>query len=651
MSKDSRQYTLSKSLILDLAIITLVVLICSLPGLYWFGRNWRLAQDPAWYMLQGLNLAGGRGYTTYGDLPSPLRGPVMAVIIALIISIVGNDVDKIVWVMRLISALSPVMLALVVRKVAGIYPGIIAGALTAFFGLLSVLSIAFTVDAVLLLFYLLSLLLLMHAVHNERSYVSWLLSGVSLGLAILTKETALVALPSALLASFLFEAGWSKPALHYLGLVAILLPWWGWVYLRTGDIYLVDLGQATISLGLIYAALLMAAMSLLVGWLLRYRILAIISNRSTRVVLSWILTVIWSLAMFILLSVSVRDIGSDSPLEHIRSDILPNLQLWFLYPLVIPYFLWRIILEGRSEWHLYGTCLLGWMPVVVIVLMMGYAPRQLMVPQALLFGLIGSMIFDLCTLPFKKDRYYSAWLRISGIVISLIVFAGVTFSALAHTRSFAESQPKGLATSRLPLQIDRSVSRIENWISVHIPSDEPITVILTDAARYLDQVALRDELNHKWQQFNIPVYSFDEPSNNNVCTSIECSKVIWIQHLHGCSFRLLSSTDLLRFMQHSGSQYLLLPVTDADQFAGWIWQGQLVDAGAFEVAYSDIRPKAKHFQGYMILRAKFRAAVKIESYAVGSSEVEGRLTSCLKKDRKEMFFPQGKTTGIPEPTN
>ena len=651
MSKDSGQYTLSKKLILDLAIIILVVLICSLPVLYWFGRNWRLAQDPAWYMLQGLNLAGGRGYTTYGDLPSPLRGPVMAVIIALIISILGNDIAKIVWVIRLLSALSPVMLALVVRKVAGIYPGIIAGALTAFFGLLSVLSIAFTVDAVLLLFYLISLLLLTHAARNERSYASWLLSGVSLGIAILTKETALVALPSALLASFLFGTYWSKPVLHYLGLLAILLPWWGWVYLRTGDIYLVDLGQATLSLGLVSAALLMAVVALLAGWSLRYRILALICNKSTRVVLSWILAVIWSLAMLMLLSVSVRDISSDSPLEHISKDILPNLKLWFFYPLVILYFLWRVIRDGRAEWHLYGICLLVWMPVVVIVLMMGYAPRQLMVPQSLLFGLLGCMIFDLCTLPFKKDRYYSAWLRISGIFLSLIVSAVVAFSALAHARSLAEPQSKNLAASRLPLQIDRSVSRTENWISAHIPSDEPITVILTDAARYLDQVALRDKLYHRWQQFDIPVHNLDQVSNTNICSSIECSKIIWIQHLQECSFRLLSSMDLLEFMQRSGSQYLLLPVTEADQLAGRIWQERLVDTGAFEVAYSDVRSKTRYFQGYVILRARFGATVNTVPYAVGSSEVEGKLNSCLEKDRKEMFFPQGKATAIPEPTN
>ena len=84
------------------------------------------------------------------------------------------------------------------------------------------------------MFYLLALLTLLAAIRRNSSLLAFL-SGVLLGTSILTKETAVVNVPLALLAVLLLDWQLRQALWHYLGVVLVCLPWWVWAYSATRD--------------------------------------------------------------------------------------------------------------------------------------------------------------------------------------------------------------------------------------------------------------------------------------------------------------------------------------------------------------------------------------------------------------------------------
>src|SRR5215218_1060000 len=225
----------------DLAVFPVVLALSILP-LLWFGRNWIAETDGSRYLLLGWNLISGEGYTLFsypyldrgpGGYPYLDRGPGFPGLLGGLMLLFGRDVESLAWTVRLLTLANPVLMYFLIKRIAGSMAGLLAAAIVTLFGFTATSSEAFSIDAFQLTLYLLVALGLLVGAQKDRA-VLWLLSGLLLGTAILTKETSLVALPLALFAALLFGRSFRGVLLHYTGVVTVCLPWWGWVWAVSG---------------------------------------------------------------------------------------------------------------------------------------------------------------------------------------------------------------------------------------------------------------------------------------------------------------------------------------------------------------------------------------------------------------------------------
>src|SRR5919112_1839245 len=241
----------------DLAVFPLVLALSILP-LLWFGRNWIAETDGSRYLLLGWNLISGEGYTLFGD-PYLLRGPGFPGLLGSLMLLFGRDVESLAWTARLLTLANPVLMYFLIKRIAGPMAGLLAAAMVTLFGYTATFIEAYNIDAVELTLYLLVALVSLIGAQKDRA-VLWLLSGLLLGTAILTKETSLVVLPLALFAALLFRWSFRGLLLHYTGVVTVCLPWWVWVWAVSGNVPLISSFPSKVIVSVVVAALAMAAL-------------------------------------------------------------------------------------------------------------------------------------------------------------------------------------------------------------------------------------------------------------------------------------------------------------------------------------------------------------------------------------------------------
>jgi len=598
----------------DFYICSLLVILVSLPGLYWFGRNWRLAQDPAWYMLQGLNLAGGRGYTTYGDLPSPLRGPVMAVIIALIIELLGADATRVIWAVRVLSIFTPISIYLCVREIRGKVVALLAVFLFAFWGLLTVMYIAFSPDAIMMAFYFFSLYLFIKSI-KRRHLLLALFSGLLMALAVLTKETSIVALPIPVFASVLMSNCGSLSLAFYVGTALLLIPWWGWVYFKTHEIYLINLGQINISspayliLGAVLIAIVVGAITLFLV-MSRARFTQIPTR--IRILISWSCSCVWIVLVTYLLMKGLHGYKEQPVVQHIRMAIIPYLKLWYLYPLAAAYGIWLVYRYRNALSQLFLISSFIWVPIVIVTLWKGYAARQLIVPQAYIFAFLGMMIVDLANDTFSFSlRKREVAVNISRFIALLplgIILLGAAAFHLRWMLTFADVHRREGS-----IYIHQAAVNTASWLSRNVPRGQTVFITLDGTSEIPDHLpailAFEDKLNHNWKA---PYYVSDiAPSNYTraLCAQGSCSSVIWIGREDGCTYRIFSLDYLRNLMQKDRSSYLVVFKVRSNPATG-LWADTLTRSGMFDVVYNS-NPNAyktkRDFQGFVVFRLRNNA--------------------------------------------
>jgi 4-amino-4-deoxy-L-arabinose transferase-like glycosyltransferase len=209
----------------DLAVFPLIAIL-SVPPLLWFAHHWTvIGNDAARYLFAGSELVSSRGLQTLSGIwhINGGHGPGLPALIGPLILVFGRDTEALAWAVRLLALLNPLLAYFLVKRFSNPLAGLIAAALVTLFGYNVKAANAFNIDAVLLMLYLSALLALLAAIRRDNSTLA-LLSGVLLGASILTKETAFVSLPLALLAALLLEWELRGALWHYLGMVLVCLP-------------------------------------------------------------------------------------------------------------------------------------------------------------------------------------------------------------------------------------------------------------------------------------------------------------------------------------------------------------------------------------------------------------------------------------------
>jgi 4-amino-4-deoxy-L-arabinose transferase-like glycosyltransferase len=256
---------------------------------------------------QGLTGLTGRSNINGG------HGPVFPTLIAFLILVLGRNTEHLAWAVRLIALVNPLLAYFLVKRISSPVAGLIAAALVALFGYY--VKSSFSLDAVLLTFYLLALLVLLAAIKRNSSLLA-LLSGLLLGVSILTKETAFANLPLALLAVLLLDWDLRKALWHYLGVVLVCLPWWIWAWSATGEVYLVDRLPVSLQVPIVMATAVL--LGLAAGAYVSGMVARFLADERRRRWTGWFVVLAWTVSLSGLLLATAAAALAKLSFEHLR---------------------------------------------------------------------------------------------------------------------------------------------------------------------------------------------------------------------------------------------------------------------------------------------------------------------------------------------
>ncbi len=212
--------------------LILAVLLFSVQGV-------ELSPDGSLYMTLGLNLQKGLGYIDSAWNQYTFRGPVFPALLGMTFALFGASVQSALWLVRLFFVLNTLLVYWVGVRLAGKLAGFIAALLVLSSFVLHLSSARVHLDSVAPFFVLLSCLLVFIGFEQGRN-IYLLLAGAVLGVAILTKDTAVlyVGLPFLL---FLFTPQYRDRVrlrgilLFVMALLAIMLTWLVYVIYGAGS--------------------------------------------------------------------------------------------------------------------------------------------------------------------------------------------------------------------------------------------------------------------------------------------------------------------------------------------------------------------------------------------------------------------------------
>lgn len=379
---------------------------------------------------------------------------------------------------------NPVLAYFLVKRIARPVAGLLAAALVTLLSYTAINPEALNIDAVMLTMYLLSLLALLAAVQRNGAFLA-LLSGLLLGASIVTKETAFVNLPLALLAVLLFGWDLRRALWHYLGVILVCLPWWGWVWTVSGQVYLVGRFPPGLQIPMLVAALILiglAAGAYLSGMVDRF-----LSNERRRRWTGRFLTFAWVVALsgFLLSTggAALAHLSFDDLRTYLAQRLAPNIAIWPLLLAAGGYVAWKA-LRGGALWRLFAIALFFQIPICLLVTVEGWHPRQFLLPQTLLLCALAVLVTDACEPPVRavRGRRSPGWPRLvvaGSLMIYLVASAGLESRNMLFEHASEPSHGGRTATQALGMT---------DWVAKNVPKGESIVItpLNTNYLAYLD---------------------------------------------------------------------------------------------------------------------------------------------------------------------
>ena len=549
----------------DLVVIPLIAVL-SVPPLLWFGHHWAISgNDTARYLLAGSQLLTGGAAEDLNTISeyNGGHGPGLPAVVAFFIILFGRDTVALVWALRLVALLNPLLAYFLVKRISTPVAGLLAAALVGLLAFNVKATVGINIDALQLTFYLLSLLALFAAV-ERGGLVLALLSGVLLGTAILTKETAIVDLPLALLAVLLL--GWDlRGAIwHYLGVIIVCLPWWIWVYLVTGEVYLVGVLPAGLRISILIAAaitLILAALAYTSGIADRF-----LESERRRSWSGWLVVLAWTVALTGMMLSTASHALDEVSFEDLRLFLAEQL----LSPVIVVvptlcavagYVAWKASFRENWAWRLLALAMLFQVPVCLLLTVQRWALRQFLVPQTLVFCVLAALVVAAGAAAYS-GRGGSH--RIAGAVGAVFLTAVLLAASVQTVRALLpEDFSGGLARQH---RVGQPANGMVEWMAKNVPEGERILIVSEPAinvpqANYLMYL---DGGRHKWTRLQLdqgicvprPNVQIDCETDQNAISRIP-PDALWVQTIGGgCQALSLSASNLLEQSRQSGADYV-----------------------------------------------------------------------------------------------
>jgi hypothetical protein len=550
----------------DLAVVPLIVIL-SVPPLIWFGQHWTInSNDTTRHLLAGSELISGRaleGLKNIADFNGN-HGPTLPAIIGLLILVFDRDTVELVWALRVLALANPLLAYLLVRRLSTPLAGLIAAALVCLLAYNVESAIGIILDVPQLTFDLLSLLALLAAISRGGPVLA-VLSGVLLGVCILTKESAVVNLPLALLAVLLldWEVRWAL--WHYLGLFLTCLPWWAWVYAATGEVYLVGRLPVGLKVSILIAALLLLALA--AGAYASGMVDRFLAGERRRRRSGWFVVLVWPVALTgMLLATSPHALGkltlegSATYLSHVLAPavyVVPTLLV------VLAYAAWKAKRE-RGAWLVLALAMLFQVPVCLLLTVQSWALRQFLIPQVLVFCVLAALLVAAGTTAWR-DRVLLR--RLSGAMVALVLSALLLVASaqtvqamLAGYSAYEQTEQR-----RIPAPL---VVKMNHWMAENVPEGERILYVSEAGINIprADYLMFLDAGRHRWARLKLdqgvcvprPNAQMNCDPEQNFVSNIP-PEPLWVQRFGtDCRVISLSASNLLEQSHQSGADYVVI---------------------------------------------------------------------------------------------
>ena len=323
-----------------------LVLAISLPMLT--APKAHLTSDESLYLAEAYNVAHRHGFTYPSGDAITHRAPLQPLLLAPAVRLGGPDAAY--AVSKAIVVIDALLVLALAWRIGGALAGSIAGSLAAASAYLSGLGTTLYLDPLQCAFLLATLLLLHHASRDPRR--RWfVLAGVSLGLGLLAKESAVQWAPLGIAAWLALPAlrsreGMRGAAVFSIALVATVAPWWIWVYAHDRALFMLG-GASPASMLMLLAAMLGLAGFAASAQESRPRVLAIAERWASPLLAAFVLA--WGVFMLAGLTRYAT-----WPYPNRFWDTLPS-YLGSVAPQAQPYFLlaaawgWALVRSRRDD--------------------------------------------------------------------------------------------------------------------------------------------------------------------------------------------------------------------------------------------------------------------------------------------------------------
>jgi 4-amino-4-deoxy-L-arabinose transferase-like glycosyltransferase len=618
--------------------------VLSVLPLVWFAHDWTVGNDAARSLFAGSELVLGQGLQTSDGLPfNGGHGPVFPALIGALILVFGRDIETLAWALRLLALLNPLLAYFLVKRISGPLAGLIAAALVTLFG---TMHLAINIDAVLLMFYLLALLTLLAAIDRGGSALA-VLSGALLGASILTKETAIASLPLALLAALLLDWELHKALWHYLGLGLVCLLWWIWWWSASGQVYLIERLPPSLQLpSLVAAAILLVAGTLAYATGTVDRFLA---DEGRRRWTGWSVVLAWTA----LLSGLALATGAPALMEaSVESLRLYLARLLAPATVVVPglilvggYVLWKA-LRGDGPWRILALALIFQVPVCLLIVVEGWAPRQFVVAQTLLFCALAALVVDAGEAALRGHDYSG---RLTGALVAVPLVTLLLVFSVERVQALLPDDPDTAFERR---RAAPQASGMIDWMSENVPEGE--LVLVTPAYSLNRYLIFLDGGRHQWAFLSLD----QEPCQPRPNIQIRCDPAdnalsrtppdaVWVQMGSQCRVTSLSMSNLLEQVRRTGSDYVMIS-------GGYTLPGilelppRLEESGAFEVVHSELDRRGAN-KGLVLLKSTRRAPRAVPTQMSANTMQQLRRCEQAKgpgyEERIRSGFPSGISSG------
>jgi 4-amino-4-deoxy-L-arabinose transferase-like glycosyltransferase len=597
-------------------VVIPLIVVLSVPPLVWFAHHWTvIGNDAARYLFAGSQLISGRALENLKSMSgfNGGHGPGLPALIGSLILLFGRDTAELVWAVRLMALLNPLLAYFLVKRISSPVAGLIAAALVTLLGYNAKTTLAINLDASLLTFYLLALLALLAAIKRNSSLLA-LLSGVLLGVSILTKETALANLPLALLAVLLLDWDLRRALWHYLGVVLMCLPWWVWAYFASGEVYLVERLPVGLQVPILIATVILtglAAVAYASGIIARF-----LADERRRRWSGWFVVLVWTVSLSgLVLTTAAHALGNLS-FEALRlylAELLaPSIVVVPTLLMAVGYAAWKAIRWGGA-WRLFALALLFQMPVCLLVTVERWAPRQFLVFQMLVFCALAALVVDASEAALRERGY-------SGRLVGAVVAASLAILLLAASVERVQALLPENSVSGLSGQhrVASQETEMIDWMAQNLPEGEHILVVSETSinaaqAKYLKFL---DGGRHEWTRLHLDQGICKPRPNIQIRCDPEKNAIsrippnaIWVQRIDGnCRVISLSMSNLLRQVDESRASYVM--IAGSPEFPSILeLPSALQESDAFEVVHAELAQTGESGvnQGVVLLKSTGRA--------------------------------------------